>query len=362
MATRRAGMRRSSIIREATRNLASGTTRATLLTFILVCVASGLILADLLSISQIVQRAEAFHRSGASIEIFTADDRIDGAACDDLAKLPGVRGAGALRKSDGKVFPSVLPGTPIPTGAGSPGLVKLLGGTLQGAGVLAGPEVIGQLGLRAGTALQTASGPVSIGGTYDYPDDGRRGGLRYALVVPVPAAGNFDECWADIWPVDSALTQLIFTTALPGRHPSSQTELSQLNTTMGTSFDASEAVRSRATRLSAIAGAGLGMIIGLWGAFSRRLEMASALHAGVPRRALMAVLLIESGSWLTISGIVSVAVGVVAARHLGDDLRTTVALSSFHIALAVVLGGLAGTCMAFAAIRENQLFSYFKTR
>jgi hypothetical protein len=131
---------------------------------------------------------------------------------------------------------------------------------------------------------------------------------------------------------------------------------------MGISFDASEAVRSRATRLSPLAGAGLGMIIGFSGAFGRRLEMASALHAGVSRRALMAVLLIESGLWLTISGIVSLAVGVLTSRQLGDDLRTTLAFSSFQVVLAVLLGGFAGTCTAFAAIRENQLFTYFKTR
>lgn len=218
------------------------------------------------------------------------------------------------------------------------------------------------MGLTAGTELQTANGPVPVGGTYDYPDDGRRGGLRYALVVPVPAAGDFDECWADIWPADTDLTQLLFTTALPARHPSSQTELSQLNTTMGTSLDPSEAVRSRATRFSALAGAGLGIIIGSCGAFTRRLEMSSALHSGVSRRALTHMLLIESGVWLTLAGIVSLAVGVLAARNLGDELRTTLALSSIQIVVAVVLGGLAGTCLAFAAIRENQLFRYFKIR
>ncbi len=355
-------MRRSSIFREAARNLASGTTRATLLALTLVCVASGLILADLIAVQQIVQRAESFHRSGASVEILAADKSIDGSACDDLAKLPGVRAAGALRNSHDRIFPSALPGAPIPTAGASPGLVKLLGGAVHGAGVLVGPEVQGRLGPSAEMALQTTSGSVPVGGTYDYPDDGRRAGLRYALLVPVPVAGDFDECWADVWPASSSLTQLLFTTALPSQHPSSQTELSQLNATMGTSFDASEAVRWRATRLSALAGAGLGMIIGFWGAFGRRLEMASALHAGVSRRALMAVLLIESGLWLTISGIVSLAVGVLAARHLGHDLRTTLALSSFQIALAVVLGGFVGTWTAFAAIKENQLFSYFKTR
>ena len=355
-------MRRSAILREAARNLGSGTTRATLLTLTLVCVASGLILADLVSVQQIVQRAEAFHRAGASVEILAAEHRIDGSACDDLAKLPGVRAAGAMRNSNDRIVPSALPGSPIPTVGASPGLVRLLGAREHGAGVLVGPEVQARLGRSAQIALQTTSGSVPVGGTYDYPDDGRRAGLRYSLLVPVPAVGEFDECWADIWPADSSLTQLLFTTVLPSQHPSSQPELSQLNSTMGAAFDASDAIGGRATRLAALAGAGLGVIIGLWSVFSRRLEMASALHAGVSRGALMAVLLIESGLWLTISGMVSYAVGVLAARHLEADLRATLALSSLQIALAAVLGGSVGTWAAFAAIRENQLFRYFKTR
>ncbi len=355
-------MKSSSIVREAVRNLASGTTHATLLALALVCVASALLVADLISVQQIVQRAEAFHRGGASIELLAADGRIDGAACDDLAELPGVRGSGALRNSEDKIVPSALPGTPIPTVGASPGLVRLLGGSVHGAGVLVGSEVEEQLGLAAGMALQTASGPISVGGTYAYPDDGRRAGLRYALLVPTAATETFDECWADIWPADSTLTQLLFTTALPSQHPSSQAELSQLNTTMGASVDVPEAVRSRATRLATLAGAGLGLIIASWGVFSRRLELASALHAGVSRRALMAMVLIESGLWLTISGIVILAVAVLATRHLGDELRSTLTVSSFQLASAAVLGGFAGTCIAFSAVREDQLFRYFKTR
>jgi hypothetical protein len=219
-----------------------------------------------------------------------------------------------------------------------------------------------RLGPSATRALPTTSGPVPVGGTYDYPDDGRRAGLRYALLLPVPASGAFDECWADIWPADSRLTQLLFTTVLPSAHPSAQAELSQLNATMAASLDAADALSQRATRLSALTGAGLGTVIGFWGAFGRRLELASALHAGVSRRALMAGMLIETGCWLALAGILSLAVGVVAARHLGEDLRATLALASLQTAAAAVLGGLAGTCAAFAAIRENQLFRYFKTR
>ena len=90
-------MRFTSITREAYRDTRSGTARAGTFGLVLALLLLALAAADLLAVRVITDAAERFRTSGASIVTLTAPDRIDGAACDALADIRGIRAAGAPR-------------------------------------------------------------------------------------------------------------------------------------------------------------------------------------------------------------------------------------------------------------------------
>jgi hypothetical protein len=354
-------MKYSAILQEAWRNTISGTTGATTLAILLTLVVSGLAATDLSTIGQTMEQARKFRSSGAPVMILSAEGSIDGAACENLARLPGVNSSGSVRASVARVTPASLPDSPLPTMQVSPGFIELLNGRIEGSGVFVGPEAMEILNLSRGKVLETASGEaLTIGGTYSYPDDGRRAGWSYALLIPTTWNGRFDECWAHIWPSNQALTQLLFTT-LRQSNGANSPQLSQLNTTLGTSFNGEQSLRSRITGVAAPAGTAVGFGIGFLGLFRRRLQLASALHAGVTRRVLLCIVLLETAGWLAAAACVPIV--AAATMHLVADDSDSLALwVTTQISVASALGALTGTCFAFAFTREERLFNYFKAK
>lgn len=356
-------MRASGILREAWRNIVTGTARTGLFAALLTVLSAGLVTADLLSVRSITTAAEDYQAAGASVVTIAATGRIDGTACAALARVPGVRSAGAVRTSDAAITAAALPSSTIPVAEATQGFPDLLNADLApGAGVVLSDQAADALGLTVGDALLTTSDETRVVGVYEYPTDGRRAGYGYTAVVPVPDDEVFDECWVDVWPASARTRTLLQTTLLAGSDEDRSPVVSQLNTTLGASFDGNARYADRVTRHAAPLALALGGGLGCLAVRSRRIQLASALHAGVRKSDLGAVLALEITSWVAPAAIVTASVGAVfAATGETGDASSVIVLAS-RIGLAAVAASYLGAAAALLLTREQHLFRYFKDR
>lgn len=351
-----------AIFREAWRDITSGTARTVAFALLLSAVTAGLVAADLLAVQSMTAAAEKFRSSGASVATIAAKGRIDAAACEALSTVAGVRAAGAIRKNDRGIVAAALPSSSIPVMEATQGFPALLRATdTPGAGVVLSDQVADALRLEAGDTLRTADGATLVTGTYRYPTDGRRPGLGYAALVPVPDQGAFDECWIDVWPASAQTRPLLQTTLLTGSDEGEQPVLSQLNTTLGTEFDGHTAFEERITRHAAALALLLGLGLGYLSVRTRRIHFASALHAGVRRTSLAAIIALEILSWTAPAAILTASTAAVLIATGATDADAS-ALLAAQIAIPAVIGPYLGAAVGLALTRERHLFRYFKDR
>lgn len=387
-------MRARAVLREAGRDILSGAAGTLRLSLVYAVALCGLVLLETGTVRDLIARSEAFHRAGASVLILTAEGLIDGASCDRLGELPGVRASGAIRAEPegAAVIALALPDTPIPAHAVSPGFARILGaevgaaptesgtptegGTPEegsarretpGGGVFLGEEAAALLAATPGGALPTTAGEARIAGTYAYPVDGRRTGLSFAVLVPRDHREPFDECWADAWPAVDGLERLLATAVLPSMAEaagarSRAPEIAQLNSRLGQRFDGAELFAARPSAASAPLAAAAGMALVAAALRLRRLPLASALHSGVGRRALTAIQLIETASWLALGTIAGLAIALAQAQLAGAGNAPAVLVLGARVVAAGAAGALLGTPLALATIRESALFRYFQGR
>lgn len=292
-----------------------------------------------------------------------APGRVDGAACDALARVPGVDAAGAVALPPGaRVTPVALPGAPLPLGSATPGFPGVLRAESDGGpGLLLAGDAARALGTGVGGALRTTDGTTRVSGTYEYPRDGRRAGYGYLALATVRAAGTFDECWVDVWPQDPGTRSLLLTTVVSGgAEADEQPELAPLNVTHGLEFDGYARFHDRVTGWAGPAVAVLGAVVGLLALRARRVQLAAALHDGVSRIDLTAVVLVESVAWVVPPVVVSLmASTVLLATH--GEAGVGLVLGA-RISSALAAGVLVGAGAAMAATRERDLFRYAKDR
>lgn len=353
-------MRLSAVASEAWRNVTSATTR----TMLLLAMAAGgftaLAVADSSAIGQLRAQAIAFRDSGAAVLILDAPGLINGASCDRLAQVEGIPAAGALRPEPDPLLPTATPRQSIPIFAASPGFDLVISTDLD-VGVTLSQDAAEQYVVSLPARLATANGPVIVGGTYTFPDDGRNPALTYAALVRASMNGEpFDACWAVVWPYDPGKQVLLYT-AITGIPPQqADITINQLNSTLGTTFDGERLLAQRITRHVPLVAAALGLLLAVGSARLRRLELASARHLGVTRLALSFQLLIEAALWVltaaVAAAVASIAVGAVldvggAAMALG--IRAIVAGSA---------GALAGAIFAGTLTSPRHLVAYFKQR
>lgn len=210
-------MRARAVLREAWRNVRTGTTRAALWCCVLTAVAGVALALDAAAILRLERRAEEFQAAGASILTVVAADRVDGTLCEGLGGLPGIRAAGAIAiASDEQVTAAALPGAPIALARTTPGFPAVLGADHDQAGGLILPrETVELLGLKIGDPFVTTASVTRLSGTYHYPRDGRRDSYGYLALEPVDRQAVFDECWVDAWPTRPELGSLLLLTVLP---------------------------------------------------------------------------------------------------------------------------------------------------
>lgn len=365
MSAVRPGMRFASLLEEAGRNITSGTTRATWLLLFAALGSVGLVRLDLGTVLTQIADAQRYQERGASITILSSPGGIDGQRCDALNEHDGVRAAGALREETDDVRLTSLPQNPLPHWSSSPGFATMLPASSGQhlPGLLLPFQLTSTLGIDIGDPVHTSAGSTILGGSYDYPDDGRPPGLGYAVIAPTAANETFDECWIDVQPTNPATRELLYTT-IRADAPAGDTPpaLTQHNASLGQLADTEQDYHQRATAHVPYVALLAGLLLGGLAIWVRRLELASALHTGVRKRDLLAIVTLESSSW----ALPGAALSVPVAAYLAHDLRapdfSAVIITSLAPPACFAAGALLGTGLATALIRERRLFAYFKTR
>jgi hypothetical protein len=363
------------VVGEALRNVWTGVTRALPLAAGFVLLVGGIVVLDLRVLVGANNALEQWRGSGAAITIAYAEGAIDGAACEALAGTAGIANVGAVRTvKEGLPLPTLPLATPAYAEV-TPGFARLIATTAGGArtpraatpdslargGLLLSDSLATTLDRGPGTALTTANGMTTVAGAYATADDGRQRTFDYAALAQVPAVGLFDYCWAEVWPPDSTTASLL-RAVVDANQPAVQVKLAQLNSRHGTELDALSLYRDRTSRYAPVAAAIAGLLLGFISIRLRRLELASALHAGVTRAALVAQLCVETASWLVVGVTISAPL-IWLAANLGNPLPASALVPAIAAGLCSAAGAtLAGALLSLRLTREAHLFTYFKNR
>ena len=379
-------MRLVGVLGEAARNLATGTSHACALALAVAALIGLLAGADWLTIAMLQRQTDEYVAAGGSTWVLDYAGHVDGAACDRLVSLEGVQAAGAIRQTDSPLVFATLPSTGVPVWEGTPGSARLLAlaatGTGAGAdasgavvsgtaagGVLLSADAAKPFAVTAGDELVLKDGrTLHVAGVIDWPDDGRKSTFAYAALSPVPAdaARTFDQCWVRAWPEPGNLESLIrlatdgMMPASDGSHGRPQTD--RLNTTKGAAMDGAALFDSRLTAHAPWVAIAAALLLGLVLTRSRRLEMASALHCGVPKMALLTQITVETGAGALAGALM--AGPLLAWVWMDGRGADAVALldTLLRVPVAAVVGALIGASVAVAATRESRLLRYFKNR
>ncbi|UAJ78693.1 hypothetical protein IT072_15860 [Leifsonia sp. ZF2019] len=356
-------MRLGAILREAARDIATGTTRFAGFSILLAIAISGLVSADGIAIARQIAEAEDFREAGGSTQILTAEGRIDPAQCERLGDLPDVVASGALRSDADKVRVSVLPNAPVPSFEVSPGFADVLSARSGNrSGTLISRDLALDVGAQVGESIATDRGSMTVASTFAYPSDGRRPGLGYAVLSITADPGGFDECWVTAWPQLTNVRALLFGTMTPGSDPASKPQISQLNTSHGLSVAGEAGFLGRLTRAAVPVAAMVGVGLGFVSVRLRRLQLASALHAGVRRVDLISTQLLQALAWASSAAVIGLALAGVTASFVPGEDQGAVFEAVSGIPLAAAVGAVGGAFVATLSAREKQLYRYFAER
>lgn len=356
-------MRWQSILSEAWRNLVTGTALAAPLSLLVGAVCGILVGIDLGATSAISIAGQQFQQAAANVMGYQAPGRISAVACEALNSSKGVE-AGAIRRAPKDLVLSALPSSGVPTYEVTSGFPHVLydGRHPIGGGLLVSRALADAIGLEEGETLSTLHGDAEVALIYDYPDDGRRPDLEYAILVPVVAETAFDECWARTWPQSDALVVLLRTTILPGNATEDSPNLLQVNQSLGNEFLGEERFADRPTRFLPLIGAALVFLLAFFGTRLRRVELAAARHSGMRLKDVWAMLVVETLGWIAVVVVIQLPLATwFVAQAASVDKATYIDLAARYC-LMFGLFALSGASVGAAMIRERQLFVHFKAR
>ncbi|WNM24291.1 hypothetical protein [Demequina capsici] len=356
-------MRLRIALREAWRNIAGGTGRTLTLTLTLLAIAVSCQAADVLSARAIVHEAQVYQDAGANVLVLSSAGNVDPVRFKALASQPNVIAAGALRTTTDQVA-AALPGSSIPAYETTPGFASILTGRPStGVGVTIASDVATTVGVGVGDTLPLLAGTARVDGVYGYPQDGRVGGLGYSILIPTTDTSAFDACWVQEWPMTDTTAMLLRGTVMPASgNDAAPAQLSQFNATLGTTLDSAAAYASRPTRWAPVGALLLGALTAFGLLRLRQLEHASALHLGVRRLDLLAIILVETVMAALLATIACLASGALLARFATvEDVDTTLRLALLSPASASA-GAMLGAMAGGASVREASLMRLFKER
>ncbi|MBT1177546.1 hypothetical protein JS532_08230 [Bifidobacterium callimiconis] len=382
-------MRLSSIVSEALRNIAQGTSRAVLLA-LAVFVCSGLLGGyEMASVLALEKQAANRIQADADVKVIVGAP-IDGAACDNLAistwkqtngssSANGPSISGALRDGP-QITPTSTPGRDVTSYEATPGLLHLLAEhatttgrrnvdkanfvSVDATGIWVPTDLANDFGLSVGSRFETTSGITTVAGIYQWPNDGRDTRLAYAVITPVSASnGTFDECWARQWPVSNDTDRLLYSTAIiTDGTEQGAAGITQLNKGFDSQYDALGSYLTRMTRWMPALGLMIGVLLGVLSVHRRRLEYAGALHSGQTKGAQLLELAVETWIWAGIGTLCAIIILFAAGYRLSIADSMAITITAIRTSVALFSGTTVAAICAGACIRESQLFRYFKKR
>lgn len=353
-------MRADAFFREVYRNCLSGTTRAALYFILSTLLVGAIVVTESLIVANLVDKAEEFRYSGAAVTVVAAEGQIDGRSCENLNNVSGVVAAGALAEEPDLLF-TLLPDSPSKHYRVSPSFPRILEPDQLGVGVYVPRDVYDLLG---GGKISTTDGTAAIAGVYEYPSDGRRPGLGWAIVDPSPADAVYDECWLLSWPMRADVRRLLLTSVNVAAQAdtSSSAEIMQLNSRHGETFDGVVAYANRPTSLAPLVTFVVGGFIGFCALTLRRVELASNMNAGAKKSTLVLIGCTETTLWAVPSACMIAFVGTGMARFLAPAELVPMSLRALQLSTSLILGALIGAGTAVACVRKERLWRYVKAR
>lgn len=350
-----------SLVGESRRNVSTSPLRSVVHGAVLSAIIVATALLDTLTVAGLERQADAFRAAGGATRVLSSPEGVDRVRCEDLPAAAGFASSGSLVQGESITLPE--PGSsPIPVYDVSPGLAARLGIVDTGlGGAYVSTTFAGELGVDRGSVLITRDGPVTVLGTFaPGARDGGASRLASALVAVVPAVGTASECWADTWPSTRERDPLLLTALSPDA-PSKETSIDPLNPVVGQEFAGSEAFVYRTTRYAPAFAAGASLLLGVVYARTRRLELASSLHAGASPTFVTGTLLVEAfivGFPALIAAALAYGAGVALLRVGVSALLPSLLLSA-GVVVAVFVTGIVS---AASTVRESDLFALFKAR
>lgn len=356
-------MRPSTILSEAWRDIRSGALSSALRAVVFAVLVGGLAIADTMAIDDVHDGADRYRSAGGATHVLEAPGMVDGVRCESLTRASGVVAAGALREA-GQIAFAVLPSMRVSVHEATPGLASLvIGGDLEASGVVISEAVADRISVAAGARAMLIDGTsTQVAGVFPHPADGRSSLLEFATIAPVPAIGTFDQCWIEIWPdgtADSSVLHYALAATVGADGSDTQAGIGQLNATLGRTYDTGQLLADRVTRHADAAAVVVGLGLGAMSVRLRKIAIASMRHSGVPARAAVLQLAVETLWWASIGAVLALT---AAALVGGADPSFAMPLQALRIvavgAAATVLGSMASA----ALVRERHLFAYFRNR
>ncbi len=359
-------MRPSSLVGEAYKNVVSGTTRCLILAFVFVTLIGAPTIIDTRAMEDIVRQMEQFRSSGSTVSVLKATDLIDGRQCDGL--MGAEADVGAIRQGETMEILN-MPSSRVNVVEVTPGIIAMLD-TIAGpidatnnptGGVWLSVDLASTLGLTPGQTLHTYDGSTVIAGIYQWPADGRARDLGYSILVPVVPDGFFSQCWAELWPVDQSLAELLLL-SLSTPPTQAQVSIGQLNTNLGVDYAPATEWVERPTALTPWLVVFLGAGLGYLSSRLRRLEIASALHARVTRADLLGQHLLEGLFWISCASLLLSATLLVRAGFGGSAVSLDIAYAGVRTCLMGSSASLLGVLLGVIPVQERHLVRYTRER
>lgn len=345
------------LLREVWRNVESGTTRAVLGALVLAAILMSVGALDGLAKRDVFLAQRAYRSAGAHISTIDGRGKVDATSCMALGEVPAVQGAIALRER-GTIQLDVIPNNPVAVYevAGDP--TALLGGdgTPEG-GVALSSSLAERLGVVPGSVISTAMGNTNVAQVVAFASDGRNPALELAMLVPVPATGQFDQCWTAVWPPDPFVDGLLLSTVADN-----EAELGRLNTSHGEPRNTQTMLDTRPTWFLPFLGTGAAVMLGFALVRARRVELALALQLGVSRRAQLVQVLLETGVWLVTGFAVATTALLPVLHSLTVDERLWMVRTGITDSAGIACAAVAGTLIGLASITGQKLIRWAKDR
>jgi len=237
-------------------------------------------------------------------------------------------------------------------------------------------------GAHAGAVLPLVGGTrMRVSATFNWPSDGRQPTYGYAIISPGNDTKAYDTCLVRAWPVPDDIESLLrvsiradaesgtgaaasaTSAGASGNNETPHAKISRINTTLGSHMPGPADFDARITRYAPLLMFVTAMALGFASVCMRRIEIASALHAGCPKTAMLLQLSLETLATVAASCVACLPVVAIVPLILtgsGDAIPVVTMLC--RVPGAMLVGMLVGTAVGGMTIRERQLFAYFKAR